>query len=409
MRDPTPPARFQLDHFGFKMMPLLPILFIIIILRVTSTGKSSQRFIGTCSWFLLLFVLSSICFSLVLRPTSLTTHNPLDSSSTPSTFRNHRCSIGGSVCTSVALFGFKKRKVLRNEVEQSPAVEISPDLAKWAASTAAMESNDASTMRVEEEKRVIRKKRRNTNTSSSADDTTLETNEPHQQHSTELVKKLEALLQQPKRDIAQILNVIQQLTLQQSTNNSNNRNNAYLWFEGPKVRNYRMLWAGSDDAICHVGSGLHKVPLARMQEMFITVGRKRIETIEVIRILGPFPNIRNSLSGQVKVMTDTKSPQTTAATTNTNRKSIRIVYDRMVDGLGKEISAPNKERSFLLDILHVSDSAIICRVPSKDKEDEKQAQQREDLKTADIDSGSSLLILVAEKDLNAQLETLRVA
>jgi hypothetical protein len=299
--------------------------------------------------------------------------------------------------------------VVRNEVEQSSAVEISPDLAKWVASTAATESNDSSTTRAEEEKQVIKKKRRNASTSSTDDATTLE-NETHQQYSAELVKKLEALLQQPKRDIAQLLNVVQQLTLQQSENNTSNKNNAFLWFEGPKVRNYRMLWAGSDAAICHVGTGLHKVPLARLQEMFITVGRKRIETIEVIRILGPFPNIRNSLSGQVKVTTDARSSQTTITGQNTLKKSIRIVYDRMVDGLGKEIAtAPNKERSFILDILHVSDSAIVCSVPNNDKKDGKPKQPMEDWNTADIGSGSSLLILVAENDLNTQLETLRVA
>ena len=397
------------------MVLLLPNLFIIIILRVATTKSSNQRCIGTKGWlFSLFFGLSSMCcFSLVLRPTIV--HNQIGSSSTPSNCRNSRWSAGGSstVCTTVALFGFKKRKVVRNEVEQSSAVQISPDLAKWVASTAATESNDPSTTQAEEEKRVIKKKRRNASTSSTDDAATLE-NEAQQQYSAELVKKLEALLQQPKRDIAQLLNVVHQLTLQQSEININNKNNAYLWFEGPKVRNYRMLWAGSDAAICHVGTGLHKVPLARLQEMFITVGRKRIETIEVIRILGPFPNIRNSLSGQVKVMTDARSSQSTAATTttgrNTNRKSIRIVYDRMVDGLGKEIAtAPNKERSFILDILHVSDSAIVCSVPNNDQKDEKQKQSREDLNTADIGSGSSLLILVAENDLNTQLETLRVA
>jgi len=367
------------------MVLLLPKLFIIIILRVATTKSSNRRCIGTKGWlFSLFFGLSSMCcFSLVLRPTIV--HNQIGSSSTPSNCRNSRWSAGGSstVCTTVALFGFKKRKVVRNEVEQSSAVQISPDLAKWVASTAATESNDPSTTQAEEEKRVIKKKRRNASTSSTDDAATLE-NEAQQQYSAELVKKLEALLQQPKRDIAQLLNVVHQLTLQQSEININNKNNAYLWFEGPKVRNYR------------------------------TVGRKRIETIEVIRILGPFPNIRNSLSGQVKVMTDARSSQSTAATTttgrNTNRKSIRIVYDRMVDGLGKEIAtAPNKERSFILDILHVSDSAIVCSVPNNDQKDEKQKQSREDLNTADIGSGSSLLILVAENDLNTQLETLRVA
>lgn len=55
---------------------------------------------------------------------------------------------------------------------------------------------------------------------------------------------------------------------------------------GQKLRDYRMVWAGSDDAICHLGTGLHNVPLARLEEVFLTLGKKRIEVKEVIRILG---------------------------------------------------------------------------------------------------------------------------
>ena len=59
---------------------------------------------------------------------------------------------------------------------------------------------------------------------------------------------------------------------------------------------------GSDVAICHVGTGLHKVPLARLQEVFLScLGRNRLEVLEVIRILGPFPNVKNVLQGAAKV------------------------------------------------------------------------------------------------------------
>lgn len=57
---------------------------------------------------------------------------------------------------------------------------------------------------------------------------------------------------------------------------------------GQKLRNYRMAWAGSDEAVCHLGTGLHNVPLARLEEVFLTLGKNRIDVKEVIRILGPF-------------------------------------------------------------------------------------------------------------------------
>ena len=39
------------------------------------------------------------------------------------------------------------------------------------------------------------------------------------------------------------------------------------------LMNYSLAWVGSDEAICHLGTGLHKVPLARLQDIFLSVGR----------------------------------------------------------------------------------------------------------------------------------------
>lgn len=59
------------------------------------------------------------------------------------------------------------------------------------------------------------------------------------------------------------------------------------------LRDYRMAWTRLEDAIkyWHWPKGLKKVPLARLQEVFLTLGRKRVETIEVLRNLDPFRNI----------------------------------------------------------------------------------------------------------------------
>ena len=60
--------------------------------------------------------------------------------------------------------------------------------------------------------------------------------------------------------------------------------------KGKRRPAYRLAWVGSDAAICHVGTSLHKVPLARLQEMYLLLGYGKWELLEVIRILGPFPN-----------------------------------------------------------------------------------------------------------------------
>ena len=154
---------------------------------------------------------------------------------------------------------------------------------------------------------------------------------------------------------------------------------------GQKLRDYRMVWAGSDDAICHLGTGLHNVPLARLEEVFLTLGKKRIEVKEVIRILGPFPNVRNTLKGDVTL------PKSGAAS------KMKVEYDSMIDGTGKQIlagSEDNKKASDL-DVLFADENAIVCAVPSEEGGVGEQ--------------GSKVLFFAAEASMNVKLEMLRVA
>jgi len=77
------------------------------------------------------------------------------------------------------------------------------------------------------------------------------------------------------------------------------------------IKGFSLGWAGSDEAICRIGTGLHNVPLARLQAMYLTldgngeqfgggVSAARVWKIyEVIRIIGPFPNVRNTLRGEI--------------------------------------------------------------------------------------------------------------
>merc|ERR1712232_525162 len=113
-----------------------------------------------------------------------------------------------------------------------------------------------------------------------------------------LVKKLGKVLEE-KNNLEDILDVVKALMEQQTSSAS------YLksLISGKTPANYRLAWVGGDDAICHIGTGLQKVPLARLQEIFLRFqGRSDLEIYEVISVLGPFPNVRNTLIGKCQVM-----------------------------------------------------------------------------------------------------------
>merc|ERR1740130_2075524 len=69
---------------------------------------------------------------------------------------------------------------------------------------------------------------------------------------------------------------------------------------------YQLVFVTSDEALCAVGSGLHKVFATKMEDLFISFGPKYmqaesgafgLETAEILRVFGPFPNIRNTFAG----------------------------------------------------------------------------------------------------------------
>ena len=159
---------------------------------------------------------------------------------------------------------------------------------------------------------------------------------------------------------------------------------------GAKQLDYRLAWVGGDDCLVHIGTGLHKVPLARMQEVFLTLkGRNRIELLEVIRILGPFPNVLNILQG------DSKAKPSQPAT------EWEIVMDSMVDGTGKEILAGTEDnvRRVNLQVYFCDPNAILAVVPPESGLRDDPLQE----------NGANVLLFVREDDLDAKLEMLRVA
>mmetsp|Transcript_19177 Transcript_19177/g.64248 ORF Transcript_19177/g.64248 Transcript_19177/m.64248 type:complete len:247 (+) Transcript_19177:118-858(+) len=87
---------------------------------------------------------------------------------------------------------------------------------------------------------------------------------------------------------------------------------------------WQLLWVPTAASLDRVGTGLHNVPGTTFEDFFLTVGREKAckcEANEVLRVFGPFPNVRNVLEGTYAY----EAPR------------LRLVYTSMVDGLGKTI------------------------------------------------------------------------
>ena len=197
-----------------------------------------------------------------------------------------------------------------------------------------------------------------------------------------LIKELDEVLEK-KNNLQDILAVIKKLMQQEGSNLKALTGGSYSL-------NYRLAWVGSDDAICHIGTGQHKVPLARLQEIFLTLqGKNRLEVYEVISVFGPFPNIRNTLQG---------SSQAGGA----DPFNWKVVYNSMIDGLGKELLADKEENQQRVDlqVYFCDPNAIVAIIPPKD------GGVRDDPLES---SGANVLLFIREDDLDGKLDTMRVS
>ena len=112
---------------------------------------------------------------------------------------------------------------------------------------------------------------------------------------------------------------------------------------GKKSLDYGLAFAWDDDAVSYVGTGLHKVPLARLDYMFLTLGQAKVLVREVIRIIGPFPNVLNTLMGDARVESS---------------EEIVFTIDSVVDGTGKELVG-EEPRVVKPKVLYASEAAMI--------------------------------------------------
>lgn len=102
---------------------------------------------------------------------------------------------------------------------------------------------------------------------------------------------------------------------------------------------FRLVWVRSDDALAQIGTGLHRVPLARMEELFVTLD-DTITLTEVIRVIGPFPNVKNQLFGDYSL----------------KKLKMNVSYKTGVDGTGKELKGA-RDVSFRL--VHASNDLFV--------------------------------------------------
>lgn len=172
-------------------------------------------------------------------------------------------------------------------------------------------------------------------------------------------------------------------------------------------KNFRLAWVGSDEAICHIGTGLHKVPLARLQEVFwcccSSKASNRFELLEVISILGPFPNVRNTLQGSWKVVNTNGSSTSSSSLSMAN---LQITMDSMVDGTGKELLAGTEEniRKVSMDLAFWDERVLVMVVPTSTTNNDDDIT-RDPLD----DNGSNVLVFLQEPQLDEKLDALRVS
>ena len=204
--------------------------------------------------------------------------------------------------------------------------------------------------------------------------------------------RLQEVLEEKTGNVRDILNVVEELLSIQESNNSNNNIDLRRILLKKERSNYRLAWVGSDDAICHIGTGLHKVPLARMQEVFLNcIGKNRLEILEVISLFGPFPNIKNTLLGTTKMINTSN---------NDNSCMMQIAMDSMIDGTGKEILAGTEDNIRIVDLqVAFCDERVIVAVVPNDNDNDNPLD----------DDGKRVLVFTKEKDLDEKLDELRVS
>lgn len=108
---------------------------------------------------------------------------------------------------------------------------------------------------------------------------------------------------------------------------------------------WRLVWAASDEGVGAVGTGLHRVALASLEDIFLSLAPKKVLTSEVIRVLGPFPNVKNVLEGASRVSAGA---------------ALALSYTTVVDGTGKVLT-DTQARDVTFDLVALTRDVLVLR------------------------------------------------
>ena len=141
----------------------------------------------------------------------------------------------------------------------------------------------------------------------------------------------------------------------------------------------------------------------------------QVQWLEVIRILGPFPNVRNTLTGRLKASTTTSTngslqqlqqlQQSGGGTTKW-----QIAWESLIDGTGKEIYA-DQVRKVDLSVVYCDEQIIVVTAATTSKEEEKKDSSANNTSSAmlTVSEAQDILVFVREDDMEDKLVRYRVA
>lgn len=112
---------------------------------------------------------------------------------------------------------------------------------------------------------------------------------------------------------------------------------------------WKLVFVDSAEAIHQVGSGLGKLPGSSIEDLFASLDAKgTVKIQEIVRVVGPFPNVRNELSGAWEYKE--KAAGFTGDSVSAPR--LECVYTEMVDGRNKKTTVDQgfKQKSVQLDV-----------------------------------------------------------
>ena len=135
---------------------------------------------------------------------------------------------------------------------------------------------------------------------------------------------------------------------------------------GALVGDWRLLYVNEAETLHKFGTGLGKLPGTTIMDAWAAFSADgRVTVHEVCRVVGPFPNIRNTLEGtwelRGKAATGFGAGAVAAGATVASDRGLCLAYDRLTDGRGKTTTADTGFRTrevrccrspLLISVLH---------------------------------------------------------